>query len=321
MTSAQSELIKLHHCEHPSATVIFIHGLDGDPWSTWGFDRSESWLSWLLSSRNDVAVWTLKYRLSASWWFGGSMPLADRAINTLAIINEKIDKTSPIVLVAHSYGGLLAKQLVRAGNDTAREFDSVSRRVAGIIFFATPNQGSQIASYIKAFARVFSKISIFARFSPAVRELKHNAPALRDLNLWFRGYVATHKILIKCYHETLPVNGAVIVVDEASSDPGLQGVTSIPIDADHLTICKPTRRNFCASDLIDIIQQSVVTQEAAASAKTGAPEPPTRERDRFDGLKDTTGSAGDPSPDGWEVVERRVRQLTDPSDTFKIEDA
>jgi hypothetical protein len=51
----------------------------------------------------------------------------------------------------------------------------------------------------------------------------------------------------------------VLVVDDASADPGIVGVTPIPLDEDHITICKPTSRSalqymmvkrFCEDTLI-----------------------------------------------------------------------
>jgi hypothetical protein len=40
--------------------------------------------------------------------------------------------------------------------------------------------------------------------------------------------------------------GQVIVVDEASSDPGIPGVVPIPLDENHATIASPLQPGHCS---------------------------------------------------------------------------
>jgi hypothetical protein len=71
-----------------------------------------------------------------------------------------------------------------------------------------------------------------------VDELKAHNPSLRELNLWFRNNCQPMGIAVEVLYETQPTSG-VTVVDPTSADPGIAGLIPIPIDADHITICKP----------------------------------------------------------------------------------
>src|SRR5262245_43208380 len=110
-----SELHKISKLESsPRGSVIFVHGLGGDPFTTWQKgDGSTFWPAWLSTDLPDVAVYTLEYDAAPSKWTGTAMALPDRATNILnLLIAEQCDKF-PIVFVCHSLGGLVVKQLLR----------------------------------------------------------------------------------------------------------------------------------------------------------------------------------------------------------------
>ena len=77
------------------------------------------------------------------------------------------------------------------------------------------------------------------RSTVTLKELETNAALLRDLNVWYRNNIPEHEIETSVLYENLPVRGYHrLIVDAASSDPGVNGVTPICIEADHLSICK-----------------------------------------------------------------------------------
>jgi pimeloyl-ACP methyl ester carboxylesterase len=119
--------------------VVFIHGLDGDPFLTWRFDQEPSWRTWIAEQFPLFNVWSLEYRIRSSWWNGGSMPLYDRALNVLATISSELSGNSKIILVCHSYGGLVAKEMLKVAFETATEYRSFCERIAGIVFLGTPH--------------------------------------------------------------------------------------------------------------------------------------------------------------------------------------
>ena len=84
-------------------------------------------------------------------------------------------------------------------------------------------------------------IGSILRTTVSVDELKAHNSRLRELNTWFRNSCEALGIRTQAYCEKLKT-GAVLVVDESSADPGLRGVVPIPMDDDHVTICKPASR-------------------------------------------------------------------------------
>ncbi len=221
--------------------AIFIHGLGGDPYGTWqSFRESEEYLlKWLAEDIDGLAVWTVGYKAAVSWWNGSAMHLTDRATNVLErILLEPKLKTGEIILIGHSLGGLVIKQLLRIAEgmplyrDDANEFMKRVRRVA---FLATPHAGAGLAT-------LGDRFRILLLPSAATACLVRNDANLRDLNSWYRNWSVKHGIEHLILSETQPIKKIVLVVEPDSSDPGLSS-QPIPIDADHFTICKPICRD------------------------------------------------------------------------------
>lgn len=160
------------------------------------------------------------------------MPLADRAVNVLAALYGNGLGAKPICFVTHSMGGLVIKQLLREASSTSTEYRGIVTSIKGLVFLATPHTGSDLAS-------LATYLQTLLRITPAAEELAAHAPALRDLNRWFRNNAAELGLRVKVFFETRPFLG-VLVVNASSADPGLANVTPVPIDADHVSICKPT---------------------------------------------------------------------------------
>ncbi len=219
-------------------SVVFVHGLAGDSFTTWGGSGADSsfWPRWIGEEMGDVAVYSLAYDAAVSNWSGHAMPLPDRATNMIATLaGAGMDDGRSIVFVCHSLGGLVVKQALRVSSDGAASANGwLFRQARGVAFLATPNSGSDAASLANLFG-------ILARPSSATRELKDNDAHLRDLSQWYRGNAEDSGIRTIVFREGRQTKG-ILVVDEASADPGVHDVRPIPIDADHIGICKPTSR-------------------------------------------------------------------------------
>lgn len=235
-----ANLFKISNCDAPGrqGDVVFIHGLGGDAYSTWHpcwqpkHPNQNFWLAWLGEERPDLGIWSLHYSIEPFSWRGNTMPLVDRAVNVLDRLGNYRIGTRPLVFVTHSMGGLLVKQMLRHAKDFGNaSWSATLNNTQGIVFLSTPHSGATLANWIKFFSGILKS-------TVSVDELEASHPRLRELNLLFRNDQKLREIPIQVYFETQATHG-VKVVDSASADPGILGVMPIPIDANHLSICRP----------------------------------------------------------------------------------
>jgi hypothetical protein len=215
--------------------VVFVHGLDGDARHTWTNQTGGFWPQWLADDHPELAVWSVGYEVAASAWRGTAMPLFDRAHHVLAELQAAGLGQRPICFVAHSMGGLLVKQMLRNADSLAPEFRSFSAATRGVVFLATPHTGSDLAGLARS-------LGLLLRPTIATRELEALASPLLELNTWYRENVRRLRVATQAYFENQKTKG-VVVVDRASADPSLEGVTVIGLDANHSGVCKPASRD------------------------------------------------------------------------------
>ena len=265
------------HREDAKGDVVFAHGLGGDWWSTWAAEENQKetfWPRWLADQLPQANVWSLEYGAHPSEWRGAGMSVIEHADNVLELLLTKRLGFRPLIFVAHSLGGLLVKNLLRASREAP---DEEARRIAaatrGVTFFATPNSGALIASTGVRLLGWLGPLGQLSRISPLVHELRAHSPELLRLNQWYRNQVADPvkglRIKTKVYYEKRGTAfGFLLVVDEASADPGLAGIRPVPVPADHFMICK-----FAARDswLYENVRQFL--EECLAS---GSPPPDLR---------------------------------------------
>jgi Putative serine esterase (DUF676) len=172
---------------------------------------------------------------------GTAMPLQDRAVSILeCMLGERSFRTNPITFICHSLGGLIVKQMMldlQQQQGRRPQAAELLEQVRQMIFIAVPHTGSRQATWLDR-----------ARFltwpSATARSLIANDPSLRQINVSYRGLADDRrdKLHHRIFYETQDTPAGVIV-DEASSDPGLPGDPPIPIDANHITIAKPLDRS------------------------------------------------------------------------------
>ena len=248
MTKGGQRLVEVRRTAKPldrvDTHVVFIHGLSGHFELTWqsGSVRPEFWPDWLEADIPEVAVWSLGYPAVATRWKqGAAMALPDRAANLLPLlVSDPALARGNIVLVGHSLGGLVIKELLRRADSEAPHKANVAsflRRVRKVVFVATPHLGSDQGS-------LAILLRIILRPREALQGLSRNDPHLASLNAWFRNYAVEHKIdcLVLQEKRALGILGHIVKPD--SSDPGLYPSTSvIPVDQDHVSIVKPIDRS------------------------------------------------------------------------------
>lgn len=220
--------------------VIFIHGLSGDPKETWtspvAVDPSNAyWPAWVSHDVSVANVYALGYPADAfASWLVESMSLYERAKAVLEHLAGLGLGSRPIAIVAHSLGGLLAKQILRTGLEADDEdWLGVASSIKLVLFLSTPHSGSSVAS-----ALTFVMPKLASKYSVA---LQAGSALLDELNASYKSAAQKQQIQTVAYYETFRTK-AVLVVSKESANPGVSGVNPIPIDADHSSICKPVNR-------------------------------------------------------------------------------
>jgi pimeloyl-ACP methyl ester carboxylesterase len=229
--------------------VVFVHGLNGDAYATWQPDGQPErfWPNWLCEDLPGVGVWSVGYSVNSFGWSGSTMPLTDRATNTLVLLKtEGIGIKKPVIFITHSLGGLLVKEMLRRATDgSVSEAKILAEYVCGVVFLSTPHSGSNLANFVNYLKFLLPTIS--------VRELTTQEPRLRELNTWYRNNAQQLGIETQVYCERRSTPSGkgwfskfirTIVVDAASADPGISGVTAVPIDDDHISISRPERESL-----------------------------------------------------------------------------
>ena len=244
--SEDSNLIQIFNCNDRSriGDVIFVHGLAGNARGTWHpqekQDDDDFWPFWLgedlQKEGQEVNIWSLKYQVEPFRWKGNTMPLFDRAKNCLDVLDSYQIGDRPIVFITHSLGGLLVKQMLRHAYDFGtEEWKLIVKQTKGIVFLSTPHSGSDLATWINYIGKIITSVS--------VEELQANDSRLRELNLVYRNHSQLKNIPIKVYCENKKTLG-ILVVNPTSANPGIPGVTPIPLDRDHISISKLESRDL-----------------------------------------------------------------------------
>lgn len=199
-----SELHKISGCDKITrkADVVFIHGLGGDARKTWSNDKNHenSWPYWLGTEFPDVGVWSIGYAASPialpsflgwvrRWWAdaGRAMALPDRALQLLEKLQRAGIGQRPLLLICHSLGGLMAKQILRTSRDTLGDkprevrLAQVALNTRAVLFLATPHTGAALATKLDSFRQLFGTMVNIA-------DLKAHDAQLRNLFNWYRNH-------------------------------------------------------------------------------------------------------------------------------------
>ena len=239
--SEKTELIPIIGTEDETrrGDVVFVHGLGGDGRGTWHPEEKKDddnfWPFWLGEDLGHVGIWSLAYEVEPTRWKGSAMPLVERAINALSILDLEEIGERPVVFITHSMGGLLVKQMLRHALDFNNPlWQKIAEQTKGIVYLSTPHSGADLASWTKYIGSIVSR-------TVSLEELEAHHPRLLELNEVYRNQENLRQIPIEVYYEKEKTMGF-LVVNSTSANPGISGVTPIPVDYNHINICKPVSR-------------------------------------------------------------------------------
>ncbi|XP_057678033.1 protein SERAC1 isoform X2 [Corythoichthys intestinalis] len=257
------------------ADVLFIHGILGAAFKTWrqrdrstpedendhdcGDDYTECWpKTWLAADCPNLRVLSVEYDSHLSDWMAKCpaenqrKSLAYRSQELLRKLKMAGVGDRPVVWVAHSMGGLLVKKmLIDASKDP--DLKDLFKNTKGVLFYSVPHHGTFMAEY-----SVNVRYLLFP--SIEVKELCRDSPALRDLNENFLNMAKEKEIKVLSFAETLPTTIGpmikILVVPAQSANVGIGDL--IEVDVDHLSICKPERKDsFLYKRSLRFIQETL----------------------------------------------------------------
>ncbi|NWS39396.1 SRAC1 protein, partial [Probosciger aterrimus] len=260
------------------ADILFVHGLLGAAFKTWrqqDTDRrsdkkasegqeeySQCWpKTWLASDCPALRVISVEYDTDLSDW-KAKCPVEAHRKSIAYRSHELLDKLRaagigdrPLVWVSHSMGGLLVKKMLVDASKNP-EMEKIVNNTRGIIFYSVPHHGSQLAEY-----------SMNARYllfpSAEVKELSKDSPALKELNDDFLSLAKDKKFSVLSFAETLPTHiSSMIKLHIVPLESAKLGIGDlIPVDVNHLNICKPKKKDtFLYQHTLKFIQD-VLAQE------------------------------------------------------------
>ncbi|KAI4960208.1 hypothetical protein J4E86_001830 [Alternaria arbusti] len=235
--------------------IILIHGLGGDRTGTWterAADDKQNPCFW----PRDLLPVDLPDARIITWGYAAA---TIKPLNVVSIANptqhaEKLCSElaslrvgvldRPILFVAHSMGGIVAKKaLLNSQDSNVDNIASLVDDTRDIIFMGTPHCGSElanVASFLTKIVRIFHSVN-----SSMVEELQSQNAQLQDTDRRFHQLLAKHvgtksAIEVCCFCESVPLSGFGIIVPDYSAAP--PGYERIVVDANHVEMTKFSKR-------------------------------------------------------------------------------
>ncbi|KFY29271.1 hypothetical protein V493_02446 [Pseudogymnoascus sp. VKM F-4281 (FW-2241)] len=234
----------------PAGDIIFVHGLGGTALRTWSWKRDVAnfWPAWL-ADEEELSTFRI-----FSFGYNSNFKGAATNLNTIDFakdllfslltfsggVRDRIEDrmsigSKPIIFVAHSMGGLVVKKAYVLGKHD-KQYSSLIAQVYGILFLATPHRGAQ---YAKMLNNILSTAPLGAAPKAYVAELDTQSSSLQDINEQFR--ICCEELQLASFFETRKTSFGVtklLIVEKESGILGYPQETSMPLNADHHSICK-----------------------------------------------------------------------------------
>jgi len=278
------------------SSIILIHGLQGHPKKTWLYKefsiiprfskqtQDEKRCYWpcdlLPLDFAPCRILVYGYDSHISRFFSG----AANTTNILGLARAFLDELEenrrkaigrPLVLIAHSLGGLLLKAVLRQSSesDGSTSYDHALRDICdstvGTIFLGTPHRGSELASFGEVVANV-ARLAQFDVSQSILKDLRVDATILEILDESFSKLYMKQNFMLFTFEEGrglgIPLVAMGKVVPSWSAHLGFTGEQRRIINANHRKMCR-FRGDDCPG--YGHIRRAVVRCLAHRSGNTG----------------------------------------------------
>ena len=253
-------------------------------------EEAEWWPNWVGKQFPELGVWLLDYPNAISNWQDDiAMTMENRATNLLEALKvSPLNRNPrPLIFIGHSMGGLFIKKLLHHAIETNYEpYITMMARTRAVIFLSTPHLGSHLAKL----ALNLEALKIL-KPSHAIKQLGESNPELKRLNDYYRNYFQKRGIDTKVFVEDRPFTIVkyrffklnITPVDNETGNPRLPEIPCIPLDEDHLSICKPKSKDALVCESVNVFLEKVLGKlKAEAQLKSAntpeierTPEKPT----------------------------------------------
>ena len=229
--------------------IVAVHGLMGDPFSTWSVD-GRLWLRDFLPSLLPKArIFTYGYdsAIAFSRSIAGIDHFAQDLLNRLELERQdKAERSRPILFICHSLGGIVVKKaLVISHQHSASDLGVIGANTAGIAFFGVPHQGAGIARLGHFLAGILKTLTVGRTTNVGlIADLKQGSETL--CNLSKEAVQRMQGLQILTFVELERTSGE-IIVDESSARLHLPNERVVPVNENHLNLCRfasSTDQNF-----------------------------------------------------------------------------
>ncbi|KAI5798085.1 hypothetical protein FPQ18DRAFT_321182 [Pyronema domesticum] len=216
--------------------IIALHGLGGHWKNTWTDTNGKFWLrDYLPEKLINARVLSWGYNSYKAFTLGEA-ELEEAAKELLDGIEEaRTDKTRPVVVIAHSLGGVLAKRAMILAHEKSQDYGGLLKCIHGIGLFGTPHKGADMEYWKQFTANVF-KVSPLEQNSRLAPALGKNAELFKEISQKF--VTRASALQIRSFYETSKTQDDFIVDEEAVS-LGLPNEMVVAVmDSDHKSMCK-----------------------------------------------------------------------------------
>lgn len=216
--------------------ILFIHGLTGDAYKTWMKQTGDSEVYWpvdllpQVEGMENARILAFGYdadfvgtqRIGQNNLHGHAMNLLGGVGRLRTHSNHSFNR--PIIIVAHSLGGLVAKKALTLSKQAAEGYmKQLHMSTFAIAFLSTPHRGSKLAAHGKGLSKRWQRVSSSSA-NPAILEtLKRDSETLDDLEnafgTWIRArdpHLGTFNLV--CFYEELqtPPFGLIVTKESAT---------------------------------------------------------------------------------------------------------